>query len=105
MRWLGMVSFGIFLWNEPLASWIRANGWDRWGFIEADVALFVLAAIASIVLGALSYYLIERPVMNSAASRSSSVGRNESTPKGESARSTAAPRQRALHDVREGKLR
>jgi peptidoglycan/LPS O-acetylase OafA/YrhL len=104
MRWLGLVSFGIFLWNEPLASWIRANGWDRWGFVGADVALFVLAAIASIVLGALSYYVIERPVMNAAASRSSSVGRNEFTPKGESAPSTAAPGQKALQDVREGKL-
>ncbi|MFC4949909.1 acyltransferase family protein [Pseudonocardia sp. GCM10023141] len=70
IRWLGLISFGIFLWNEPLSSWFNANGWNEWGFLNGDVPLFVLTAAAAIVAGAISYYAVERPLLARSGPRS-----------------------------------
>ncbi|MGI5125225.1 acyltransferase family protein [Pseudonocardia sp. CA-107938] len=73
MQWLGLVSFGIFLWNEPLASFFHHLGWDDWGLGDSGYLLFLVTAAAAIVLGALSYYLVERPTM--------ALGRRRSAPR------------------------
>lgn len=59
IRWLGVISYGIFLWNEPLASFAIAHGWGRAG----EIPLFLLVTAAATALGALSFYLVERPAM------------------------------------------
>ncbi len=61
MRSLGVVSYGIFLWNEPIASWVSALpvGAGPWG----PFVVFLVTALAAIGLGTLSYWLIERPSM------------------------------------------
>lgn len=60
---LGVISFGIFLYNGPIAVWLSRSGlaglWAGkpfWGVLLATLAL-------SIVAGALSYRLIERPLL------------------------------------------
>ena len=63
VQWLGLVSFGVFLWNEPLASYIAAQGWNASGPLPAELQLFFLTTIASVGIGAVSYYGLERPVM------------------------------------------
>lgn len=60
MRWLGTISYGIFLWNEPFSSWFASRGWLPAGSAH-DVAVFVMTSGAAIVAGAASYYLVERP--------------------------------------------
>ena len=63
VRWLGVVSYGIFLWNEPIASWVGAQpalAGRAWG----PAVNFVVTATLAIGLGALSYLLVERPFMS-----------------------------------------
>jgi peptidoglycan/LPS O-acetylase OafA/YrhL len=61
--WLGLVSFGIFLWNEPLMLWMHEHRWDDWSVVSGAVALLVLTVIASAAAGWLSFVLVERPAM------------------------------------------
>jgi hypothetical protein len=57
LRWIGMVSYGLYLWHWPILVWIgdpRA-GADPLATQAAEVALTVLAATVS-------FYALERPI-------------------------------------------
>jgi peptidoglycan/LPS O-acetylase OafA/YrhL len=61
-RWLGAISYGVYLWHLALLLAIqRWLGWRTFGghFTE----LFLLAAICSTVVAGLSWHLIERPLL------------------------------------------
>lgn len=91
VRWLGVISYGIFLWNEPIASWVAAQpavAGNPWG----PVVVFVVTTAAAIGLGALSYWLIERPAMALAGRRQrSSRGSNADTTHTEYHREVSRP--------------
>jgi peptidoglycan/LPS O-acetylase OafA/YrhL len=57
MRWLGLISYGIFLWHLPLLLWF-----DRHGVTFAPL-LLVCTLAATIACAAASYYLVERPLL------------------------------------------
>ena len=61
--WLGTISYGIYLWHFPALELIeRAVLPHPASASVADLALVWLAVVsAAIVLGAASYYLVERP--------------------------------------------
>ena len=71
IAWLGVISFGIFLWNEPLARWIHASGW---GAVAGALPLLLLTVLASVAAGWASYALVERPAM--AWSRGPAIARS-----------------------------
>jgi peptidoglycan/LPS O-acetylase OafA/YrhL len=54
VAWLGLISYGIFLWHFAIAS--QLGDWPY------GLALLATLSI-SIAIGALSYYLIERPIL------------------------------------------
>ena len=56
--WIGMVSYGAYLWHFPVAVELDAA---RTGLTGA--ALLVTRVAATFVLAAASYYLVERPIM------------------------------------------
>jgi peptidoglycan/LPS O-acetylase OafA/YrhL len=57
MAWLGLVSYGLYLWHEPIAHTLVDHGLGRW-WIVLGATLALATACA-----ALSYYLVERPVL------------------------------------------
>ena len=55
--WLGLVSYGIFLWQFPVLIFLLDADVD--GFLPLTVLTFTL----TVGCAALSYYLLERPLM------------------------------------------
>jgi len=61
-RWLGTVSYGLFLWQLVVLEAIYAIQ-DRQPFTGDVLGTFALTLAGSLVLAGLSYYLLELPVM------------------------------------------
>lgn len=53
------VYYGIFLWNNPLASELATLDWGEWGFLGIAVSTLALSVLAA----SASYYLVERPIL------------------------------------------
>ena len=64
LAWVGLISYGLYLWQVTVGINIGFGGADA-GF----VTVLVGTLIVSIPLGALSYYLIERPLMSAGRRR------------------------------------
>ena len=57
VAWLGLVSYGIYLWHLPLMDWLHRHSVDGWlELAAAGLALTVACAAAS-------YYVVERPLL------------------------------------------
>jgi peptidoglycan/LPS O-acetylase OafA/YrhL len=63
MAWLGLVSYGIYLYHQPVAK--ALNGGVNSGGDSTTRFLWLLAATATISVAgaALSHYIVERPVL------------------------------------------
>lgn len=59
LRWLGERSYGIYLWHWPLVLLMRPGIDVEWSAFRAGVVTIALA----VVLGAISYRFVERPVL------------------------------------------
>ncbi|MDO3703577.1 acyltransferase [Micromonospora sp. C28SCA-DRY-2] len=59
-RWLGRVSYGLFLWHPFVLEGIYLVG-DRPTFTGDPGEIFLLTVAGGLVLAALSYYVVERP--------------------------------------------
>jgi peptidoglycan/LPS O-acetylase OafA/YrhL len=59
LAWLGLISYGIFLWHHPLVGEMAKRDWGSWRFLGMTVSTFAIA----VVCAALSYYLFERPLL------------------------------------------
>ncbi|MGZ4268967.1 MAG: acyltransferase family protein [Solirubrobacteraceae bacterium] len=57
LGWLGLVSYGIFLWHYTLLAELHAHGVHGW------VALAALGLPLTLACAAVSYHLVERPLL------------------------------------------
>jgi peptidoglycan/LPS O-acetylase OafA/YrhL len=58
LAWLGTISYGMYLWHYPLYLYLTPN---RTGL--SGVGLFFIRVMATIGIAALSFWLVERPIM------------------------------------------
>jgi len=62
VQWLGLISYGLYLWNEPLID--KYLDWtddtvSNTAFVKMMAAVTAMAVVAA----AISYYVVERPVL------------------------------------------
>jgi peptidoglycan/LPS O-acetylase OafA/YrhL len=55
LAWLGLISYGIFLWHYPIVLKLAAAG------VHSFVPLLALGLVLPITIAAISYYAIESP--------------------------------------------
>ena len=58
VAWLGLISYGIFLWHYVVALRLGVPG-EGWSFLP----LLVATVAITVPIAAASYYLLERPLL------------------------------------------
>jgi peptidoglycan/LPS O-acetylase OafA/YrhL len=62
-RWLGIFSYSVYLWHEPIMLWLSKHGWlirTRPDAFPLNAAILCVFAIAA---GAIGYWALEQPTM------------------------------------------
>jgi peptidoglycan/LPS O-acetylase OafA/YrhL len=57
LRYIGRISYGLYLWHFPLFLWLDHSNTGLYGW-----PLFVLRVASTVVFASASYYLLEQPV-------------------------------------------
>jgi peptidoglycan/LPS O-acetylase OafA/YrhL len=63
LAWVGLVSYGLFLWHQPLMPTVINHGGDDLIPGMPFVSLLVSLGAVSLAIAAASYYLVERPIL------------------------------------------
>ena len=63
LAWLGLVSYGIFLYHGPFVRWLKDQRADEWIPGSGYLSMTVIALAMAVAAAALSYYLVERPAL------------------------------------------
>lgn len=95
LAWLGLISYGIYLYQGPLLDKLAHHGAPSWlpgnRFIQLTIATIVVSTIAA----ALSYYLAERPLLRFKDARRprgrSASGRPGAKPESQADRAPVGP--------------
>lgn len=77
--WLGLVSYGVFLYHGPLLGKLIKLGAGKWIPGSNLLSLAVVTLLASTAAAATSYYLIERPALRLKDRRRSDQGATSTT--------------------------
>lgn len=62
-KYLGLISFSVYLWHVPVAVWLGMNGLALSGGDGALLANFLLISSIAVALGSITYWLVEHPAM------------------------------------------
>mgnify|MGYP001808125795 CR=1 FL=1 len=63
LAFCGVISYGIFLWHQPLLAAMNQAGWGKWIPGSPFMALLILILPVSIAVGWASYRVVEAPAM------------------------------------------
>jgi peptidoglycan/LPS O-acetylase OafA/YrhL len=58
VTWLGLVSYGLYLWQADLLRWVASRD------VDAMASLLVLGGTLTVAAAAASYYVAERPILS-----------------------------------------
>jgi peptidoglycan/LPS O-acetylase OafA/YrhL len=61
--WVGVVSYSLFLWHEPIIWWLRDRGMLATGGNAGFLLNLVIVGAVSLALSALTYKLVELPAL------------------------------------------
>ena len=61
--WLGLISYGIYLWQYKLLAVIHHKGIDPTGALPGLLLLMACGLTITVSVAAASYYLLERPIL------------------------------------------
>jgi peptidoglycan/LPS O-acetylase OafA/YrhL len=63
LAWLGLISYGIYLWHDPLLGKLLEHGAAGWWPHHLFPVLTAATLVTSTVAAAGSYYFVERPIL------------------------------------------
>jgi peptidoglycan/LPS O-acetylase OafA/YrhL len=67
LAWLGTISYGIYLWHLVVLELISRQPHPR--TLAAAILLWLAVLVGAVVLGAASWYLVERPLQRALRAR------------------------------------
>jgi peptidoglycan/LPS O-acetylase OafA/YrhL len=74
LRWLGRISYGLFLWNHPLLLAFQLRGWSKLIPNMPFLSLTLLGMPVVIACAWVSWWLVEQPALRLAHARRSKRG-------------------------------
>jgi peptidoglycan/LPS O-acetylase OafA/YrhL len=63
LAWLGLISYGLFLWHASLMIWLEEQGATDWIPGLSFLGLLVFTTAFGVACATASYYLVERPLL------------------------------------------
>jgi peptidoglycan/LPS O-acetylase OafA/YrhL len=94
--WLGLISYGVFLYHGPFVLWLAEHQAHEWIPGSGYLSMTLVACAISIACAAASYYLVERPALrfkdrgSSRASSARAAVRSEPSESADTARQAPA---------------
>jgi peptidoglycan/LPS O-acetylase OafA/YrhL len=93
LGWLGLISYGIYLWHAALIPALAVHDYGRWLPVGETLSKAVVLAVAVTAAAAFSFYVVERPLLRLKHPRRRSEGAGSAPPAADHLRASPAGRE------------